>query len=395
MALPPNEAGVAAAERALMDALFSEAGRARPEVAVRAFDIPGCRHRFVREALHNPAMAGPSMPESPDLMFQTVGRFMSRLPAERHGAVRSRFAGLFTPRRVERYRGRITQRVTELIDAMPEQGPVDLVDAFARPLPFTVIAEVLGVPVDQNAWLAATMDEFGRAVADQRDRAKVELGNTACADMLVYFDELLRERAADPQEDVVSLLAAEPTDGPGRVDLLANCVFFILAGHVTTTALIAAGVELLADHPDQLEHLMTHHDEWPAAVRELLRFVSPITLTGATATVDAEIDGQLVPAGTQRTLVFTAANRDPEVFDQPDQLDLTRAPNPHLAFSAGVHYCLGAPLAQMQAEIALAALFERLPGLRPAGPAVWLGSVPARQIGTLPVDWNKPGTTDV
>jgi pimeloyl-[acyl-carrier protein] synthase len=383
-----QDSGVLAAERALMDELFSERGRADPIAVLRSSDVPGCRYDFVRGVLHDPRFREPAVPPSADLMFQTVARFLARLAPGRHRVVRGHFAGLFTPRRVERYRERIVARVEALLDALPATRPVDLATAFTRPLPFAVIAEVLGVPADRHDWLSAAMDTFGRAVAGQRDHANVERGNAATAEMLRYFDHALTERAANPREDVLSLLAAQPSDPQVRADLLANCIFFVLAGHVTTTALLSAGVELLSTHRDQLDRLMANPAGWPAAVEELLRFVSPTTVTGTTATADVEVAGCPVSAGQHRSLFLAAANHDPDVFDSPDRLDLTRTPNPHLAFSAGAHFCLGAPLARMHAEIGLPALFRRLPGLRLAGPPVWLGSVPIRQIAALPVEWS-------
>lgn len=387
MTATPDEP--AAVERALMDALFSERGRADPQAVLSASPAPGCRYRFVQEALHDPRFVATPLPESPDLMFQVVARFMARLPRERQQAVRRHFAGLFTPRRVERYRAGIAGRVAALIDALPPAGPVDLVGAFARPLPFVVIADVLGVPADRQDWLAERMEVFGRAVAGQRDQRNVEAGNAATADMLGFFDALLAERAGAPRDDVLSLLAAEPSDGGHRADLVANCLFFVLAGHATTTALLAASVHLLSRDPVQLQRLVAGPDGWPQAVEELLRFVSPTTLTGAMARVDAEADGCPVPAGAWIALAFSAANRDPEVFERPDELDLRRAPNPHLAFAAGPHFCLGAPLARMHATVALPALFDRLPGLRTVGDPVWLGSVPIRQVGSLLVGWDR------
>lgn len=371
-----------------MDELFSERGRSDPHAVLRSSGVPGCRYEFVRRVLHDPRFVAPAVPPSADLMFQLVSRFMARLPPGRHRIARSSFSGLFTPRRAGRYREQIVARVDSLIGALPPNGPVDLVTAFAQPLPFAVIAEVLGVPAARHGWLSEAMETFGQAVAGQRDHAKVERGNAAAADMLDYFDRALAERAGHPQEDVLSLLAAEPLDAEARADVLANCIFFVLAGHVTTTTLLSAGVQLLADHHGQLHDLLANPSGWPAAVDELLRYVSPTTLTGAMASADAEVDGYFVPAGQQRIVAFAAANRDPEIFARPDEFDITRAPNPHLAFSAGPHYCLGAPLARMHAEIALPALFTRLPGLRLAGPPVWLGSVPVRQIATLPIDWD-------
>ncbi|MFL6127083.1 cytochrome P450 [Actinophytocola sp.] len=379
---------VAAAERAAMDALFSEQGRQDPQSALRSSAIAGCGYAFVQEVLHDPRFVAPVVPPSTDLMFQVVSRFMARLPPAPHSAVRRHFSGLFTPRRVDRYRERIAARVDALIDALPAEGPVDLVAAFTRPLPFQVISDVLGVPSDRQDWLTQAVDTFGRAVAGQRDHANVELGNATAAEMLSYFEQALTDRAEYPREDVLSSLAAEPTTAEARADLLANCIFYVLAGHVTTTALLSAGVHLLAEHPHQLAQLMAGPEGWPAAVDELLRFVSPTTLTGTTASVDAEVEGHPVSAGQHRILAFAAANRDPEVFTNPDEFDVSRSPNPHLAFSAGAHYCLGAPLARIHAEIALPALFTRLPGLHPVAPPVWRASVPVRQIARLSVEWD-------
>ena len=391
MVARPYESEVAAAERALMDRLFSEQGRAHPEAVVRSSTVPGCRYAFVQQVLHDPRFVAPELPPSPDLMFQVVARFMSRLPPDRHRAVRTLFSGLFTPRRVARFRERVVARVDALLDAFPATGPLELVSALTRPLPFSVIADVLGVPTNRHTWLATEMDTFGRAVAGQRDHANVELGNLATARMLEYFDGEIARRAAQPQDDLMTLLAGGPTTGEQYDDVLANCLFFILAGHATTTALLSAGVQLLVEQPGALPRLTAEPAVWPTAVEELLRFVSPATLTASKALADAEPDGWPVRAGSQRALVFTAANRDPDVFSDPEAFDVARTPNPHVAFSAGAHFCLGAPLARMHAEVALPALFDRLPGLRLVEDPVWLGSVPIRQIASMLVTWDRNG----
>ncbi len=383
-----SESSAEAAERALMNGLFSDVGRTDPHAVLRSSPVPGCRYQFVRGALHDPRFIATSIPPSPDLMFQVVARFMARLPPERHRRVRAHFSGLFTPRRAERYRERITQRAHLLIDALPAEGPVDLVAAFTRPLPFSVIADVLGVRAERHSWLSAAMETFGRGIAGQRDHANVELGNAATAEMLDYFDHELQQRADHPSDDVLTLLAADTATGEDRADLLANCIFLILAGHATTTTLLAAGTQLLSEHPDQLNQVIADPGLWPGVVEELLRYISPTTLTGVTAREATEVAGCLVPAGARRALVFAAANRDPSIFTDPDSFDITRTHNPHLAFSAGAHFCLGAPLARMHAESALPALFERLPGLRVTEPPEWAGSTPIRQISTLTVHWN-------
>lgn len=391
MTTPGGGSDIAAAERAVMDQLFDEEGRADPAAALRSASVPGCRYAFVSQVLHDPRFVAPVMPTSPDLMFQVVARFMLRLSEpERHRRVRSRFSGLFTPRRVEAYRERVTARVHALIDELPPRGPVDLVSTFTRPLPFGVIADVLGVPRDRHPWVADRMDTFGRAIAGQRDHSTVVAGNAAVAELLDYFDSALADRRACPGDDVLSLLAGDPATGEARADLLANCILFILAGHVTTTALLSVGVQLLADHRDQLELLLADPTGWPVAVEELLRYVSPTAVTASLATADTEIDGCTVRTGDQRLIAYAGANRDPAVFTDPDDLDLQRRPNPHLAFSAGTHHCLGAPLARLHAEIALPTLFTRLPNLALTAAPEWLGSVPVRQIAALQVDWSGP-----
>jgi len=205
--------------------------------------------------------------------------------------------------------------------------------------------------------------------------------------MLSYFDDLLTRRAGDPRDDLVSLLAAEQSTGQERADVLANCLFFILAGHATTSTMLCAGIELLLADPIQVDRLRQDPAGWNVTVEEILRYVSPITLTGVTATVDAVVAGHHVPAGAQRIISYAAANRDPAVFTDPDAFDPLRAPNPHLAFSAGATFCLGAPLARLHGTIALPMLVQRLPRLRLDGPPTWRGSTPVRQVESMTARW--------
>lgn len=165
--------------------------------------------------------------------------------------------------------------------------------------------------------------------------------------------------------------------------MVANCVLFIVAGHETTSTLIAAGADLLCRHPDQRAALEADPSRWLAAVEEMLRYVSPTTFTGARARVDVEVAGERFEAGSQRLMFYAAANHDPSFFPDPDRFDIARSAAGHVAFSAGRHYCLGAPLARMEAEIGLSALFRRVPGLI-TGQPVWRGSAPIRQIESLP-----------
>jgi pimeloyl-[acyl-carrier protein] synthase len=378
-------------EAALLGALFSPAGRSDPHVILRSCTLPGCQYLFVRDVLRDPRFAAPSIPPSPDAAFQLLARWMLRLDGDRHRRVRDAFGGLFTARRVERYRAIIAERATALIDQAAPAGSMDLVADFARPLPFTVIAEVLGVPPDDRGWLAAAIATLNRGFARQRDtdRTAVQAASDAARHMLSYFAGLLDQRTAAPADDLMTALAARHAEGEDRQDLIANCIFFINAGHQSTTTLLTLGTHLLCTHPQALADLTEDPGRWPAAVEEMLRLITPATFTAATPRADADIHDVPCAAGQPRLLFLAAANRDPSTFPDPDRFDISRDPNPHLSFAAGAHFCLGAPLARLHGEVALPTLFTRLPGLAALTPPDISASVPTRQIDHFAVTWNQ------
>ena len=164
----------------------------------------------------------------------------------------------------------------------------------------------------------------------------------------------------------MTALAARHADGEDRQDLIANCIFFVLAGHQTTTTLLTLGTHLICTHPDARAALDDDPGRWPDAVEEMLRLITPTTFTGATPRTDADIQGVACPAGQPRLLFLAAANRDPSAFPDPDRFDISRTPNPHLSFSAGAHFCLGAPLARMHGQVALSTPVH--PPAAPGGP---------------------------
>lgn len=384
---PPAEEGVAAAERVLMDRLFAPAGRSDPHEALRQASIPGVRYAFVRDALHDRRLIPPHVPDSPDLLFQLLARFMPRLPPERHAAVRRKFSGLFSARRVTVYQEVITARCEDLLRVLQLKSGGDLAAEFAEPLPFAMIADVLGVEPERQDWLREAMATLGRGFAGQRTRPPVEAANAAAAEMLAYFDELLGRRAHEPRDDLASMLAAGDEDPEQRQDLLANCIFFILAGHTTTATMLCAGLDLLLARPDAAARLGEDPTRWDTCIEEILRYVSPITLTGVRAETDVTVAGHHVPAGGHRIISYAAANRDPETFSDPDTFDPDRSPNPHLAFAGGATFCLGAPLARMHARVALPLLLTRLPSLHTVGPPRYRGSTPVRQVESFPAAW--------
>jgi pimeloyl-[acyl-carrier protein] synthase len=393
MNIPPGPPAVAETEFELLGALFSPAGRADPQAILRGSPLPGCQYPFVRKVLRDPRFAAPAIPPSPDPAFQLLGRWMIRLEGDRHRRVRDAFGGLFTARRVGRYRSIIAERAAALIDRAAPAGHMDLVADFALPLPFTVINDVLGVPLGDRDWLGEALAVLNRGFASQRDtdRSAVQAANEAAQQMLSYFAGLLDQRTRAPADDLMSALASRHADGEDRQDLVANCIFFINAGHQTTTALLTLGTHLLCTHPEVLAALQEDPGRWPAAVEEMLRLITPTTFTGVTPRADADIDGVTCPAGQPRLLFLAAANRDPSAFPDPDRFDISRAPNPHLSFSAGGHFCLGAPIARMHGEVALSTLFTQLAGLAAFTRPDTTASVPTRQIDRFTVTWQHNG----
>jgi pimeloyl-[acyl-carrier protein] synthase len=376
-------------EAELLGALFAPAGRTDPHVVLRGSPAPGCQYLFVHEVLRDPGFAAPSIPASPDPAFQLLGQWMIRLDGDRHARLRDAFGGLFTARRVERYRAIIATRAAELIRSATTGNSMDVVADFARPLPFAVICDVLGVPVDDRAWLGPAMSTLNLGFARQRDpdRTAVQAAGDAARELLAYFAGLLDRRAAEPADDLMTALAAQRAAGQDRQDLIANCIFFINAGHQTTTTLLTLGTHLLCTHPEVAAALRDDRALWPAAVEEMLRLITPTTFTAATPRTDAVIRGTTCRAGQPRLLFLAAANRDPSVFRDPDQFDIGREPNPHLSFAAGRHYCLGAPLARLHGEVALSTLITLVPGvIAPAPPAI-AASVPLRQVDHFTVSW--------
>jgi len=377
------------AEQRLLGGLFSPEARRDPFPLYRSVSLPGCRYAVAERMLRDSGFGPPAMSPSDQPLWQMFARWLINLDGERHARLRRRFAGLFTPRRVKAFRNVVARRAEALVERVLDRGGIDLVTEFARPLPFSVIARILGVPEDRHAWLAERMFMLGQGFARQQEPEFVERAGIAVVEMLDYYSDLLDERAAKPRGDLISALAADmPRDEGGRLDLEANCVFFIEAGHVTTTSLISGGMLLLLQHPDQLARIRGDPRAVTDAVEEMLRLVTPVAAVACRAGRDVEVDGYRFQAGADRRVFLAAANRDPEAFPNPDSFDIDRFPHRHLAFSAGTHFCLGAPLARLHGEIAITTLLRRLPNLRLSGEPVWRGSLPLRELEHLPVAWD-------
>ncbi|MFL5349208.1 MAG: cytochrome P450 [Hyalangium sp.] len=279
-----------------------------------------------------------------------------------HSRLRSLVSQAFTARRVEALRPRITAIAQRLLDSLPASGSMELLEAFAFPLPITVIAELLGVPTEDQ-------DRFRQWTTDliSPKGTHLESLRKATVQFQQYLQSFLARRRAEPGDDLTSaLLAAEEQgDRLTAVELMSMVSLLLVAGHETTVNLIANGVWALLRHPGQLERLRAHPSLIEPAVEEMLRYCGPVRhTTSRFALRDTEFQGQRIPAGEMIMASLLSANHDPEQFAEPERFDITRAPNRHLAFGSGIHFCLGAPLARLEAQLALPLLLERLPRLR-------------------------------
>lgn len=285
-----------------------------------------------------------------------------------HTRLRGLVSKAFTPRALERLRPEIQQIVDGLLDEVEARGSMDLVEEFAYPLPVRVICEMLGVPVKDHerfkAWgldIARGLDAIMLPPDSEVGQRSVS-GRRALAD---YFRELIAERRAGPRDDMLSALIAaeEAGDKLNEEELLATCILLLVAGHETTVNLIGNGTLALLRHPDQLRKLRERPGLIGTAVEELLRFDGPVQRTARIPSEDITIGGQTIGKGEMVMPFLGAADRDPTQFPDPDRLDITRADNRHIAFGMGIHFCLGAPLARMEGQIAINTLLARLPKL--------------------------------
>lgn len=284
-----------------------------------------------------------------------------------HTRLRSLVNKAFTPRMVDRLEPRIQTIVDTLLDAALEQDTVDLMDAFAYSVPVMVISELLGVPREDMDSVKELSHVVARGVDPdfQHTPDEMKIRAKAFADFDEYFRGLAAQRRDHPRDDLLSGLVAVRESGSAlsEGELLTTCILLYVAGHETTMDLIGNGTLALTRNPDQLKLFREDPTIAPSAVEELLRYDPPTQMTRRTALEDVELDGHLIRQGEQVVLMRGAANRDPAAFPNPDDLDLTRADNKHVAFDGGIHFCLGAPLARLEGRIAFTTLVRRAPHL--------------------------------
>ena len=344
--------------------------------------------RFVKGPSHPPELP-PEYAHLPPLQSS----MLMRDPPD-HTRLRALVNRAFTPRVVEDLAPHIQKIADTLIDRLAGRDRAELMADFAFQLPAIVIAEMLGVPLEDRERFKAWSQRIIHLLdATQPEEVRRE-GWAAELQLLDYFHRLATQCRANPKDDLVGALVTAEERGdrlsPGEV--LTMCALLLIAGHETTTNLIGGGMLCLLRHPDQLAFARAHPERMPAVVEELLRFVPPVHLDGRVAADDVDLGGQRIQAGQWVLAVIASANRDESVFPEPERLDVTRARNPHLAFGRGIHFCLGAPLARLEARIALETLMRRLPGLAtdPASPPTWNRNLVLRGLVSLPVTLGAP-----
>jgi cytochrome P450 len=319
--------------------------------------------------------------------------FMLQQDAPNHTRLRKLVSKAFTPRAIERLRARAQEVTNDCLTRVADRGEMDVIADLALPVPSTMICEMMGVPIaDRARFTEWTADATHLLAAMFAPPEVIERGRQAAFQLRAYFEALIAERRAHPHEDMLGTLirAEESGDRLSTGELLSQCVGLLIAGFETTIGLIGNGVLALIRHPDQLALLRSRPELVESAVEECLRFDGPILLTPRFLHEDAEFGGKRIAKDTQVWAMLFAANRDPARFADPDRFDITRQNNQHLAFGGGAHFCLGAHLARMEAQVAIGTLVRRLGRLELGTDQLEWGRSLFRVLGKLPIRFGAP-----
>jgi pimeloyl-[acyl-carrier protein] synthase len=330
------------------------------------------RYEDVAAVLRDPRFAKEAMMAAVAKRFGitqgTFGLSMLDRDPPAHTRLRSLVSKAFTPKVVEAMRPHIQEIVDGLLARVAGAGSMDLIEEFAYPIPVMVICELLGVPVEDRERFKGWSLDIARgldAVMLPVDSEVAIRSGIARQGLIGYFRELIAARRASPRNDLLSALIAaeEAGDKLSEDELLASCILLLVAGHETTVNLIGNGMLALLRHPAELRQLREHPELITGAVEELLRYDGPVQRTGRMPSEDVTIGGRTIAKGEMVMPFIGAADRDPAQFPDPDRLDITRSENRHVAFGTGIHFCLGAPLARVEGQIAINTLLRRLPML--------------------------------
>ena len=342
------------------------------------------------------------LPVSSQTAYATLRDSISRWAVFHDPPEHTRLRGLmnkaFTARAIERLEPRIRILIDRLLDQVVDDGEMDLIADLAYPLPASVILDMLGLPCDDLDRIKVWSDELALFVGSSVNTPdKYQRATDSITAMNEYFLRAIQRRRHTPGDDLLtSLLAAqEQGDLLSDDELVATCVLLVFAGHETTTNLIGNGILALLRHPAELARLRNEPGLMPLAVEELLRFDGPAASVVRIATEEILLHGQTIRPGERVFAMLNAANRDPRQFVNPDTLDIARKENRHLAFGQGIHFCIGAPLARMEAKLAITAILQRCPNLAlQSMPLNWSNSLVLRGVRSLPVSFIKQASTE-
>ncbi|HET8842901.1 MAG TPA: cytochrome P450 [Ktedonobacteraceae bacterium] len=322
-------------------------------------------------------------------MFKPLERNMLDLDSPDHTRLRALVHKAFTPRLIEQMRDQIQALTDELLDKAEQNGGMDLIADFALPLPLTMIGRILGVPAQDNP----KFHRWTKTLISGGASRNLFVLIPSVMRFMGYMKKLIKERRANPTDDLITALvqAKDGSDQLSEDEILAMVFLLLIAGHETTVNLIGSGSLALLEHPDQLALLRNEPSLIKTAIEELVRFVCPVEMATERYTREAlTIAETTIPRGELVMAVIGSANRDPNYFDNPDELDITRTNNRHLAFGHGPHYCLGASLARLEGQIAINTLVQRMPNLRlniAQDQIRWRGTFVLRGLEALPVSF--------
>ena len=321
-----------------------------------------------------------------DRRFHDVGlTTMLDIDPPDHTRLRSLVSRAFTPRSVSRWHERVQEIADRLLDAVAGHDRFDPIAALGYPLPVTAIAEMLGVPAEDMDRFEGWSNDIALIVEPILTPVQVEAVGCATEELFAYFETVVETRQREPKDDLVSALLAAEEEGDklSREELLSAMLLILVAGNETTRNLIGNGMLALLRHPDQLQRLRDAPDLLEPAVDELLRYDSPVRIDGRVVREDLEIGGKRLRAGQKVIALLGAANRDPAAFENPEALDIGRENKSHLSFGRGIHYCLGASLALLEARIAFRGLLDRFPSIRLAAEPRYRDGIVLRGVESL------------
>ncbi len=348
--------------------------------------------RFGRQVLHvmsreELGWSEPAPHLAPVCAFER--RSLLELEPPEHTRLRGLVNQAFLGRVIERLAPRIERIAHECIDAFEPAGEAELLSQFATPIPVVVIAEMLGVPTELGPQLVSWSHDMVAIYQARRDESIERRAADATLEFSAFVRDQLRAKRRAPAEDLLSALLAAGEQGQHLTEeeLVSTTILLLNAGHEATVHAIGNGVHTALCHGMDASAWFTDPERAPAAVEELLRFDAPLHLFTRYCLEDAVVAGVALRRGESIGLLLGAANRDPERFPDPDRFDPARSPNPHLSFGAGIHFCVGAPLARLELRVALRVLFERLPRLRLAGPVRYRDAYHFRGLEALRVTW--------